>query len=75
MSPSADSGNVPDVKDPVWERLITGELNIHIKTLSLQLILTKLRQQVSLQQNDEVKQLKLRELHRVCRAQPAQSRI
>ncbi|ABM38313.1 hypothetical protein [Polaromonas naphthalenivorans] len=61
---SAGSGNVPDVKDPVWERLITGELNIHIKTLSLQLILTKLRQQVSLQQNDEVKQLKLRELHR-----------
>ncbi|MBH2008796.1 MAG: hypothetical protein I8H71_03745 [Xanthomonadaceae bacterium] len=63
-SPSADSGNVPDVKDPVWERLITGDLTIHIKTLSLQLILTKLRQQVSLQQNDEVKQLKLRELHR-----------
>lgn len=64
LSRSADSGNVPDVKDPVWERLITGELSIHIKTLSLQLILTKLRQQVSLQQNDEVKQLKLRELHR-----------
>ncbi|CAM3525163.1 hypothetical protein [Polaromonas hydrogenivorans] len=64
LSPSAGSGNVPDVKDPVWERLITGELTIHIKTLSLQLILTKLRQQVSLQQNDEVKQLKLRELHR-----------
>ncbi len=64
LSPSASAGNVPDVKDPIWERLITGELTIHIKTLSLQLILTKLRQQVSLQQNDEVKQLKLRELHR-----------
>ena len=64
LSPSADPGNIPDVKDPLWERIITGELTIHIKTLSLQLILTKLRQQVSLQQNDEVRQLKLRELHR-----------
>ena len=63
-STSASAGDVPDLDDPVWEKLITGELNIHIKTLSLQLILTKLRQQVSLQQNDEVKRLKLRELHK-----------
>lgn len=62
--PAASAGSVPGVDDPVWERLITGELNIHIKTLSLQLILTKLRQQVSLQQNDEVKRLKMRELHK-----------
>lgn len=60
----AQASSVPNLDDPVWERLITGELNIHIKTLSLQLILTKLRQQVSLQQNDEVKRLKLRELHK-----------
>lgn len=63
-SPSANASNVPDVDDPVWERIITGELNIQIRTLSLQLLLTKLRQQVRLQQNDEVKLLKLRELHR-----------
>ena len=43
---------------------ITGDLNIQIKTLSFQLILTKLRQQFSMQQNDEVKIMKLRELHR-----------
>lgn len=61
---SAGPGNVPDLEDPIWERLITGEVNVQIKTLSLQLILTKLRQQVSLQQNDEVKRLKLRELHK-----------
>lgn len=61
---AAHASNVPDLDDPIWERLITGQLNIHIKTLSLQLILTKLRQQVSLQQNDEVKRLKLRELHK-----------
>jgi hypothetical protein len=57
-------GAVPDVANPVWEQLITGDLNIQIKTLSFQLILTKLRQQVSMQQNDEVKLMKLRELHR-----------
>lgn len=63
--PSAPSaGELPDVANPVWERLITGALDIHIKTLSFQLILTKLRQQVGLQQNDEVKLMKLRELHR-----------
>ncbi len=55
---------MPDINDPVWEQLITGNLNVHIRTLSLQLILTKLRQQLSLQQNDEVKRLKLRELHK-----------
>lgn len=65
LSPSAaSSGGIPAVDDPVWEGLITGKLNIQIKTLGLQLILTKLRQQVSLQQNDEVKWLKLRELYK-----------
>lgn len=61
---STGASEVPGLDDPIWEKLITGDLNIHIKTLSLQLILTKLRQQVSLQQNDEVKRLKLRELHK-----------
>lgn len=61
---SVQASNMPAPEDPVWERLITGDLTIHIKTLSLQLILTKLRQQVSQQQNDEVKRLKLRELHK-----------
>jgi hypothetical protein len=64
LQASAYDASVPDLADPVWERLITGEHNIQIKTLGLQLILTKLRQQVSLQQNDEVKRLKLRELYK-----------
>lgn len=64
LQPAAAASNVPDIGDPVWERIITGTLNIHIKTLSLQLILTKLRQQVSLQQSEDVKRLKLRELHK-----------
>ncbi len=55
---------VPDVSDPVWEHLLTGRLNIDIKTLSFQLLLTKLRQQVSQLQSADVKIMKLRELHR-----------
>ena len=55
---------VPEPTDPVWEQLITGEMNIQIKTLSFQLLLSKLRQQVSLQQTQEVKLMKMRELHR-----------
>ncbi|MDP3653411.1 MAG: hypothetical protein Q8R67_17225 [Rhodoferax sp.] len=62
--PSTLASNVPDVTDPIWERLITGEISVQIKTLSLQLMFTKLRQQFSLQQDDEVKLMKLRELHR-----------
>lgn len=64
LLPSARAGNIPDVADSVWERLISGELNVQIRTLSFQLILTKLRQQVSLQHDDEVKLMKLRELQR-----------
>lgn len=58
------ASDVPDVTDPVWEGIITGALDLQVKTLSFQLILTKLRQQVSMQNNDEVKLMKLRELHR-----------
>lgn len=58
------SSKVPDMSDPVWEHLITGALHIQIKTLSFQLLLSKLRQQVSLQQSAVVRLMKLRELHR-----------
>lgn len=55
---------IPDVAHPVWERLIEGQLSIDIQTLGLQLLLSKLRQQVQLQPTPEVRQVKLRELHR-----------
>lgn len=58
------SSDVPDISDPIWEQLITGGRSIEIKTLSLQLLLTKLRQQVSHMQSADVKIMKLRELHR-----------
>lgn len=55
---------VPSMHDPIWEGLLLGSVNIKIKALSFQLILTKLRQQVRLHNFDEIKVLKMRELHR-----------
>lgn len=55
---------IPEMFDPVWEQLITGAVKIQIKTLSFQLLLTKLSQQVNLLQSPDVKIMKLRELHR-----------
>lgn len=63
-APQANDNPVPDVNDPLWGNLISGTLNIQIKTLSFQLLLSKLRQQVSMQRTEEVKLMKLRELHR-----------
>ena len=48
----------------VWERLIKGEMNIQIKALGLQLLLTKLRSQVAEQPTPDVIELKVRELLR-----------
>ena len=58
------SSDVPDMSDPVWLQLINGELDIQIKTLSFQFLLTRLRQQASRQQSADIKLMKQRELHR-----------
>jgi hypothetical protein len=55
---------VPDVSDPVWEHILLGLVDVDVKTLGFQLLLTKLKQQVKLQQSEEVQILKMRELHR-----------
>ena len=55
---------VPDVTDPVWLRLLDGDMSLDIKVLSLKLMLTKLRSQLDLIHDEEVRLLKLKELHR-----------
>lgn len=62
---SAASGDdVPDVADPVWLQLIEGQRDIDIRALSLKLLMTRLRSQMEVITDDEVRMLKLRELHR-----------
>lgn len=55
---------VPDVADPVWLRVVSGDLKLDIKVLSLKLMLTRVRSQLELISDDEVRLLKLRDLHR-----------
>lgn len=64
VEPAPASTAVPDVTDPVWLRLLDGDLSLDIKVLSLKLMLTKLRSQLDLIHDEEVRLLKLKELHR-----------
>ena len=55
---------VPALDNAVWTAIATGRLDIEIKTLSLRLLLTKVRSQYRMAADDEVRTLHLRELHR-----------
>lgn len=58
------SDGVPDATDPVWQGLIEGAVALDIRVLSLKLLLTRLRTQWQVLEDDEVKVAKLRELQR-----------
>jgi len=59
-----EDDEVPEVSDPLWQALLSGDCDIEVRTLSLRLLLTKLRQQARGLQDDELRMLKLVELHR-----------
>jgi hypothetical protein len=61
---AGEDEEVPDVSDPLWQALLSGDCDIEVRTLSLRLLLTKLRQQARGLQDDELRMLKLVELHR-----------
>lgn len=63
-TPVPAGATVPDVTDPVWLRLLDGDLSLDIKVLSLKLMLTRLRSQLDLIHDEDVRLLKLKELHR-----------
>lgn len=62
--PVPTNSAVPDVTDPVWLQLLDGDMSLDIKVLSLKLMLTRLRSQLDLIHDEEVRMLKLKELHR-----------
>ena len=61
---AGEDGDVPDVSDPVWMQLASGGIEPDIRVLSLKLLLTRIRSQMDIIHDDEVRMLKLRELHR-----------
>jgi hypothetical protein len=56
--------NVPEATDPIWQELLEGRFSLDIRVLSFQLMLARLRTQISVNQDTDVKMLKLRELQR-----------
>lgn len=55
---------VPELSNPVWMRLVEGTVNIDVRVLSLQMLLSRTRSQVAVIADDEVRLMKLRDLHR-----------
>ena len=63
-APAPTADELPDVSDPMWLALLHGKRDLDVRTLSLKLLLTKLRTQARAIRDDEVMMLKLVELHR-----------
>ncbi len=55
---------LPDASDPLWLALLQGERDLDVRALGLRLLLSRLRGQAKTLQNEEVRMLKLVELHR-----------
>jgi hypothetical protein len=61
---AAHESMVPPLDNPVWQKLASGSLDLEIKTLSLRLLLTRVKSQYQMAADDEVRALRIRELHR-----------
>jgi len=59
-----ERSGVPNPGHPIWEALLDGSTDIDIRVLSLKLLLTKLRGQMQLITDPEVRQMKAHELQR-----------
>lgn len=56
------AASLPPVSDGVWQDLLTGSKVLDMRNLGLRLLLTRLRQQYLLAQDDEVRKLKVQQL-------------
>jgi hypothetical protein len=55
---------LPDPSDPVWQGLIEGQFDIDIRLLGLKLLLAKVRSQLDVIRDEQVRMLKLGEIYR-----------
>lgn len=63
-APGEADGDLPHAAHPVWQALVNGDFDEHIRVLSLKLLLSRMRSQLGSIQDAEVKELKFMELHR-----------
>lgn len=57
-------GGLPAATDPLWMELLQGQRALEVRALGLKLLLAKLRHQIAQIQDDELRMVKLVELHR-----------
>jgi hypothetical protein len=60
----AAASSMPDLADPIWEKLLEGGVDLNIRVLSLKLLLTKLQDQMRVINDPEVRMLKKHEVYR-----------
>ncbi len=60
----ARPGGLPAATDPLWMELLQGQRALEVRALGLKLLLAKLRHQIAQIQDDELRMVKLVELHR-----------
>ena len=56
--------DIPAINDPVWLAVLEGRKQLEVRVLGLKLLLTRLRAQLDLIPDKEVRQLKVQEFHR-----------
>lgn len=64
MAEPPSSSNVPEPDATIWQQLLDGSVNIDIRLLGLKFLLTKLREQMRVITDPEVRVLKAYELQR-----------
>ncbi|MEK8052646.1 hypothetical protein AACH10_20520 [Ideonella sp. DXS22W] len=64
LGDAAARGALPAVTDPLWMELLQGQRALEVRALGLKLLLSKLRNQIDVIHDDEVRMVKLVELHR-----------
>lgn len=60
----APAYELPEPSDPLWMALLEGRCELNVRALGLRLLLAKLRSQIGSISDDDVRMLKLVELHR-----------
>ncbi len=64
LAKNAAGSAVPSIDHPVWQAIASGTMELEIKTLSLRLLLTRVKSQYFIAADNEVRALRIRELHR-----------
>lgn len=60
----APAFELPEPSDPLWMAVLEGRCELNVRALGLRLLLAKLRTQINVISDDDVRMLKLVELHR-----------